>query len=289
MGNPVRVVSLLPSATEIITEVIRAGEPCSHVLSCSHECDYGPVSLAQLPVLTSARTKFTSSKDVDDQSLCQVCSVDYRLIEALARRMPEPHPAIVDLSPQNLWEVLDDLRRVGEAVGQPGAGQRAIDGLRGRIEAVAALARERLAAGAARPRCLVAEWTDPIFVGGHWTPQIVHMAGGEHVLNPGREDGGAGKSYTVPFDRLLEADPEWLIIAPCGLDLAVTRQEMGPLVEQPAWSSLRAVKEQKVVLVDGNQMFNRSGPRLVDALEFLFALFWDRPDLMPKAFPYEYL
>lgn len=115
-----------------------------------------------------------------------MCSVDYRLIEALARRMPEPHPAIVDLSPQNLWEVLDDLRRVGEAVGQPGAGQRAIDGLRGRIEAVAALARERLAAGAARPRCLVAEWTDPIFVGGHWTPQIVHMAGGEHVLNPGR-------------------------------------------------------------------------------------------------------
>lgn len=130
-----------------------------------------------------------SSTFVVTQSLCEVCSVDYRLIKSLAQHMPPPGPEVVDLSPQNLWEVLDDLGRVGDSVGQPEAAARAIEALKQRISAIVNLVQEKKSNAAndvVRPTVLVAEWTDPIFVGGHWTPQIVHMAGGHHVLNPGR-------------------------------------------------------------------------------------------------------
>ncbi|KFM25188.1 hypothetical protein F751_6143 [Auxenochlorella protothecoides] len=295
----VRVVSLLPSATEIVTKVILAQGPAPTVqlVGKSHECDYGPTSLAGLPILTAARTNFTTSADVDEQvrtslaageslysvdrdllrslkpdvvltqSLCKVCSVDFRTVQAAVAEM-QPPPILVDLSPQNLWEVLDDLTR--------------------RIAAVRSkLAERREQQGTQSPSVLMAEWTDPIFVGGHWTPQLVHMAGGSHVLNPGNDEGGAGKSYACPFADVAQADPDWLIVAPCGLDIPTTKREMAPLVAQPGWTSLKAVKKGQVVIVDGNQMFNRSGPRLVDALEFLYSLLWNEPQAMPAGFPYE--
>lgn len=115
-----------------------------------------------------------------------MCSVDFRTVQAIVAGM-QPPPVLVDLSPQNLWEVLDDLARVGAAVGDPIAAAAAVADLRARIAAVRArLAERRGRQDVKSPSVLMAEWTDPIFVGGHWTPQLVHMAGGFHVLNPGK-------------------------------------------------------------------------------------------------------
>ena len=127
-----------------------------------------------------------------------------------------------------------------------------------------------------RPKVVMMEWTDPIFIGGHWTPQIIHMAGGEHPLNlpeRGEEHGwnfsGAGHSFTVTSEQVAECDPDVIIIAPCGLDMASTIRETRPLMEASWWKNLKAVQDGHVWLVDGNHMFNRPGPRLVDALEWV--------------------
>lgn len=171
-----------------------------------------------------------------------------------------------------------------------------------------------------RPRVAFLEWTAPLFVGGHWTPQLIRMAGGSHPLNEAREGGGAGPSFAVEHAALREADPDWVVVCPCGLDLATARRgvgdvvesdarragqlclqqslslpfacrrELGPLAREPWWADLRAVRAGRVVLVDGHQMFNRPGPRLVDALAFLVGLLHERcRGLMPRDFPWERL
>lgn len=284
----------------------------------SHECDY-PEKTSKLPALTSSTIRFTTSADVDrqvrdhletgnglysvdsallselapdvivTQSLCKVCSVDFCAVERLVASVnASTKPTLVDTNPQDLFEVLQDIVRVGQAIGMEKAAMRARQGLERRIEQVTQYVH-RLGAGEDRtdlgrakasPSVAMMEWTDPIFIGGHWTPQIIHMAGGRHALNMPKQaqDGsdkvmGAGPSFTVAPEELAAYDPDILIIAPCGLDLPSTIRETKRLLQKPWWPGLTAVQSGNVWLVDGNRMFNRPSARLVDALEWLCWIF----------------
>ena len=310
-----RVVSLLPSATELICTILDEHDDDEHddevgvvgvqLVGVSHECDHPPAFVKDLPQLTSSTIKFTTSADVDKQvrahlntgqglysvdkalldelrpdvivtqSLCKVCSVDFCVVEQLATAM-DNKPKLVDTNPQSLVEVLDDLVRVGNALNLEREALEARRKLEARIDAVRSLARSRTTGTTGttgtnenQASVVVLEWTEPLFIGGHWTPQLVAIAGGRHPLNPATQETGAGKSTTVTSDQLRACDPDVIVIAPCGLDLEKTIQESKVLIESPWWPELKAVRNNRVFLVDGNQMFNRPGPRLVDALEWL--------------------
>ena len=247
-----RVVSVLPSATEILC-LFGGG----HLLvGRSHEDNY-PKSITHLPVLTGQKTTFTTAKDVDaqvsaalrdgqslytldvdllkslapldvilTQDLCQVCAIDLVTVERVAKDLGPPAPAVVSLNPENLEGVLESVLAVGAAVGMPDEAAAAHAALLGRIakvdEAVAQAEAQR------RPKRRVAfiEWSDPIYVGGHWTPQLIQRAGGLHELNEATEakGGGAGKSFAVPPEAVVAAAPELVILCPCGLNLEMTYQ-----------------------------------------------------------------
>jgi ABC-type Fe3+-hydroxamate transport system substrate-binding protein len=307
MSGPVRVVSLLPSATEILCE-LGAGEL---LVGRSHECDF-PAGITHCPVLTSAKTQASTSAAIDaevrsalqdgsaaslytldaaqlralspdvilTQDLCEVCSIDLATVERLAAAM-SPRPHVVSLNPQSLDDVLKDLETVGQAVGRAAAGQEAQARLRARLERASA----HVPMGQHRPEVLFLEWMDPLFVGGHWTPELVERAGGRHSLNRSQ-----GKSRRVAWQEVLQSQPDRVVICPCGFDLARIRSELTVLTQAAEWQDLPAVSSghrDHVALVDGNQMFNRPGPRLVDALEFLVGWLWDMPELIPASFPFQ--
>jgi len=310
-----RVASVLPSATEMLC--FMGG---GHLLvGRSHEDNY-PAEITHLPVLTGQRTAFTTAADVDrqvssalsagqslytldvpqlkslrpdvvlTQDICAVCAIDLPTVERVAAEL-EPRPDVVSLNPLNLEDVLTNLTQLGAAVGMAAEASAALSGLRQRIAAV----DERVAAWRARPGAggapsvAFVEWPDPIYVGGHWTPELIARAGGRHPLNPSRGAEGAGKSFPVPSENLLESDPDLVVLCPCGLGLEATRQEAAKLQRAPWWQSLRAVREGRVALVDGDAMFNRPGPRLVDALEWLASELLGEAALAPPAFPVEWL
>lgn len=271
----------------------------------SHECDF-PLEYKDLPTLTISNIVFTNSSDVDrqvreqltsgaglysvdqellrtlrpdiivTQSLCKVCSVDYCLVESIASGMVPP-PAVLDTNPMCLADMLRDIRRIGAVMGLEAAAEAAVNRLQVRIDNAVTMA-SALKAPMRTPTVGFCEWTDPIFPGGHWTPQLIEMAGGRHPLNPCKDGAGAAPSAAVTHEQFILMDPDVIIIAPCGLDLKATKKELEPLIGSPWWSNLRAVKERNVWLVDGNQMFNRPGPRLVDALEWLVTVLHECPE-----------
>jgi ABC-type Fe3+-hydroxamate transport system substrate-binding protein len=316
-GARPRVISVLPSATEVLCRI--GGQEL--LVGRSHEDNY-PAAITHLPVLTGQKTTFTTAKDVDaqvsaalssgqslytldaekirelqpdvilTQDLCEVCAIDLPTVERLAASM-SPQPKVVSLNPQNLEDVLDTMLAVGEAVGLKAEAKKA------RAEAEARLARVDKAVaevteqpGWTPPNVLFVEWPDPIYVGGHWTPQMIQRAGGLHPLNPATAEkgGGAGKSYAVTHETAAASAPELVIIAPCGLTVEMTRPEVKGLQATSWWASLPAVQKGRVALVDGDAMFNRPGPRLVDCLEWLAATMLGRRDLEPdEPFPFEWL
>jgi ABC-type Fe3+-hydroxamate transport system substrate-binding protein len=320
MGETLRVVSLLPSATETLCLV--GG---SHLLvGRSHECDYPP-SVQDRPILTSQHTEFTTARDVDaavsralhageslyalneallrdlephvilTQDLCEVCSIDLRTVRALVSSM-NPQPAVVSLNPRSVEGVFDDILSVGEAVGLRENAEQSMVELRERLHRAADFVNPYADVG----NVVFLEWTDPLYIGGHWTPQLIERAGGRHSLNETRPMEGAGsgaggqmahrvagKSIRVTPEQVVDATPEWIVVCPCGLDLATTRDQARLLHAEDWWRELPAVRNRRVALVDGNQMFNRPGPRLVDAFEWLVGWLNDLPDLIPDAFPWE--
>ena len=298
-----RVVSLLPSATELLCFI--GGE---HLLvGRSHECDY-PVSIAHLPVLTGQITMGGTSAEIDSQvrealgsgsggaylyrlderllqqlrpdviltqDLCEVCSIDLRTVQRTAAEM-SPAPRIVSLNPKSLEDVFDDLLVVGTAVEMPERARAAVVALRERYWS----ARDFVNLYVEGPEVAFLEWMDPLFIGGHWTPQLIITAGARHSLNaPGK------KSRKISPEELVEAMPQRLIICPCGFGLRAIRSELHALTGQRWWKTLPAVLDEQVMLVDGNQMFNRPGPRLVDAFCWLVSWINDRTELMPLDFP----
>jgi len=298
------VVSLLPSATEVLCAI--GGE--SMLVGRSHECDF-PVGIADRPVLTRQRTYAHGSAEIDTQvrealdtgdslyeldaeglralrpdviltqDLCDVCSIDLKTVRAVASTMERP-PVVVNLDPKNVFDVFDDLLDVGRAVGLEQQAGDAMVALRGAYwEAV-----DYVNAFVAQPEVAFLEWTDPLFAGGHWTPGLIEAAGGRHSLNP-----VGAKSRVITPEELVESMPERLIICPCGFDLRRTEEELDALRSTKWWPALPAVQEGQVALVDGSAMFNRPGPRLVDAFRWLVAWLQDRPEVLPPDFPVRFL
>jgi ABC-type Fe3+-hydroxamate transport system substrate-binding protein len=346
-----RVVSLLPSATELFLAINRLDDrsrdggvssAAAALVGRSHECDWPPPSeypaLARLPVLTAARTTFESSAQIDHdvrehlakgeslyrldtsllaslrpdliitQDLCEVCSIDLESVR-LATAAMSPRPAVLSLNPHTVEDVFDDLLRIGAATGMESLATRAYVEMRERMYR----ATEIVPGFADRPVTVFLDWTDPLFVGGHWTPQLIERAGGDHPLNPTSlaegSDGGAadgpigqtlrraGKSIRAEPGAVAAARPAFLFIAPCGLPLEQAVRETDALAGQDWFEGLPAVRtartrasgssaqEGGVWCIDGAQMFNRPGPRLVEAQEFLAAVLQGREDIMPPGFP----
>lgn len=307
--KPLRVASVLQSATEMLCFIGGA----DLLVGRSHDDNY-PEDILHLPILTSQLTSFTTAVDVDrqisealstgqslysldesqflklqpdvilTQDICSVCSIDLSTMELLAAKL-HPSPRVVSLNPLNIEDVLQNLTQLGEAVGLQAKAGVALAGLKARL--AAADARVALHTQAMHKRANVAfiEWPEPLYVGGHWTPQLIERAGGCHPLNPGNGTIGAGKSFAVAPSKLVNSDPDLIIVCCCGLDLDTTKRELSSLQQNEWWSSLRAVQDGRVVVVDGDHMFNRPGPRLVDAFEWLCSVLLDQQELAPQGFP----
>lgn len=291
-----RIVSLISSATEIVCALGMR----DRLVGRSHECDYPP-SVAELPVCTEPKFAIDgTSVDIDQrvkrilqnatsvyrvhaevlrelrpdiivtQTQCEVCAVSKRDVdEAICSWLDQP-TEIVSLAPNALADVWLDIQRVADALGAPERGRALVAELRGRMAAIAA----RTANLTYRPTVALIEWIDPLMTAGNWMPELVDMAGGIDLF------GQAGQhAPRTSWEQLVVADPEVIIAQPCGFDLPRTRQEMATLAARPEWRRLRAVRDHRVFVTDGNQFFNRPGPRLVESLEILAGLL--HPELFP--------
>ncbi|MDS0298368.1 ABC transporter substrate-binding protein [Halogeometricum sp. S1BR25-6] len=277
-----RVVSLLPSATELL---FRLGvEP----VGVSHSCDYPPAA-RDLPTLTSTAVDHGDDRsaadidrqtrdvegsvyDVDEnrladldpdavvtQATCEVCAVDASEVRAAVDRLGLD-ATVVTLDPHSLADVLDDVTRVGGAVGVPDRAASLRADLAARVERVT----ERASAAETHPRTAVLDWTDPVIAGGHWVPELVDRAGGRPGLVT------EGPSTPQRWADVRAFDPEVLFVAPCGFDAARAASAVDDLRAREGWADLSAVSAGEVYAVDGNGYVNRPGPRLADTLE-LFA------------------
>jgi len=292
-----RVASLLPSVTEILY-AIGAGD---RIVGVTHECDF-PAQARTLPVLTASMLppelqthlgaaqvgpavaelaakidrhvranvhSGSSLYSLDDallaklepdliitQELCEVCAVSYEIVSQAAKRL-RGDPRVVSLEPSSLEDVYANILTVGELTdAEPGA-HTLVDQLRARVARL-----EGQTAGKPPVSTLILEWTDPPMTGGHWTPGLIELAGGTPVLsNPGKN------SQRVEWNAIAEADPDVIIVAPCGYDLAHARAAVADLLTNPVWSGLRAMRTGRAYVMDGNAYVNRPGPRLVDSAE----------------------
>lgn len=295
-----RVVSLVPSATELLCEA--GGEDM--LVGRSHECDWPP-SIVDRPSLTRARTGSGSPAEIETQvveatsanqslyeldsdlirelqpdliltqDLCDVCSIDLDSVQRLAASLPIT-PEILSLNPIRIEDVFDDLLRVGAACNLESHARRALAQLRERWWH----AQDFVNAYVDGPQVAVIEWTDPLYVAGHWTPDLVRAAGGRHDLNESGE-----KSRRIAPEDLIEVMPEKLVICPCGRTLEETARDAKAMKESSWWSLLPAVQDSQVMIVDGNAMFSRPGPRLITAMEWLTSWFQQRTELHPPDFP----
>jgi len=291
-----RVVSLLPSTTEIVCALGLE----EALVGRSHECDF-PSGVAGLPVLTAAKLDATlPGREIDDrvrelvreglsvyrvdevslreiepsliltQDQCEVCAASLRDVEEALEQWIGTRPQVVSLNPAKLADVWDDIERVAVAMGEAERGPELTADLRKRAEAIAA----RAALADRRPSVACVEWIDPLMAAGNWVPELVELAGGENLFG----EAGAHSPW-LDWQPLREADPEIIAVMPCGFDIERIRAELTPLLAQPGWSGLRAVREKRVYLTDGNQYFNRPGPRLLESLEILAELV--QPSLFP--------
>ena len=260
------------------------------MVAVTHECDYPAAAVRRLSRVTSNAlpTDGTSSRNIDThirrarhagssiynldaaalmriepdlivtQELCDVCAVAYATVERAARLLPGEVP-ILSLEPRTLDEIVATAGAVGEATGESGGGTELAASMQERIAAVAAAA-----APDPRPRVVCIEWTDPVFIGGHWVPEMVRIAGGDDVIGiPGEP------STDVAWERVNEAQPEVLVLMPCGFSLERTLERAAEVTQRPGFSDLPCARSGRVVAVDGSSYFNRPGPRIVDGLEIL--------------------
>lgn len=269
----------------------------------SHECDYPP-PVKRLPVCTRPKfeTKGTSYeidqrvKEILQQALsvyhidaellrqlrpthiitqtqCEVCAVSLKDVERAVCELLESKPTIVSLAPNALADVWVDIQRVADALDLPERGLQLIQGLQNRMAGI----EKKAQTVNARPCVACIEWIEPLMASGNWMPDLVEMAGGINLF------GEAGKhSPWMAWDELRRADPDVIAILPCGFHIERTWQELPALTRKPGWSDLKAVREQRVYVLDGNQYFNRPGPRLVESLEILAEI------LHPEVFHFEH-
>ena len=277
-----RICSLLPSGTEILYSLGLGDQ----VVAVTHECDYPPETAAKPRItedlieqgrMTSIEIDHHVSSNIGrhgtiyrlkqdlletlepdlivTQELCEVCAVSYKEVQHAARVL-EGRTRIVSLEPTTLNEMLETILLVGELTGRKDAALEKVQELNARLQGVRERVRDR-----ERPRVYAMEWLDPPFSAGHWVPEMVEIAGGHEVL------GKAGsKSERITPERILEAQPEIIVLMPCGFSLERTVEEYRRTRFLPGWSG-------QLYAVDGSSYFNRSGPRLIDGVEILSEIF----------------
>lgn len=298
-----RLVSLLASATEMLAEL----GALEQLVGRSHECDYPP-AVNTLPIVSKVTINTSlSSAEIDvqvkqlasshtiaenaalralsiysidlallqqlrpdiifTQTQCEVCAVSERDVTRAIAQLTGWQPRIVALAPYRLEDVWEDMMRVGEAIGRHPQAQELVRGYRQRLAQLQT--RCDALAGSHKPRVAILEWLDPLMGAGNWTPELVAIAGGEALF-------GTSGQHTpwLEWDALHSADPDVIILAPCGFDLARTQQELPALQQHPLWNTLRAVQTGHVYAIDGNAYLNRSGPRLVESAELLAYALW---------------
>ena len=279
-----RICSLLPGATEI-AYLLGLGD---QIVGVTHECDY-PHEAKQKPVVV--RSVIDSSQlscpeidrrvgellqagrglySIDEaaflasgpdviltQGLCDVCALDYDDVVKAAQRLPRM-PAILSLNPHSLSDVLEDISRVGAATGRETAADDLVQDLRRRIDEVGLREPEY------RPRVVCLEWFEPLYVAGHWVPELVTLAGGFDPLGRKGEP-----SFKIEWQSVLDAKPDVILLMPCGFDVRRAVKESTPLRNLNGWNDLPAVKTGNVYALNGSAYFSRPGPRLVNGLEIL--------------------
>jgi iron complex transport system substrate-binding protein len=209
------------------------------------------------------------------QALCDVCAVAEDEVQAAACRLPS-RPQVINLEPRTLTDVVMCIRQVASAVGLDKVGEEVITGLTSRIEAVVA----RTATVQRRPRVVLLEWLDPPFSCGHWSPELVRLAGGVEGL--GQE---GQPSRTLRWDEVFAWQPEVMFIACCGFSIERTRSDLLLLQCRPSWSDCPAVRSGQVYVTDGSHYFSRPGPRLVDSLEILAYTLHPDVHALPNGLP----
>jgi len=281
-----RVVSLIASATETVCAL---GEEAA-LVGRSHECDW-PASVRRLPMvsrpafataggskavdlaLKERLAKALSVYEVDGallkqlhpdliitQTQCEVCAVSPADVERAVCELTERPAQVLALEPNGLDDVWVDIQRVADALGIAARGRELVGKLRARVEGI----RSRAAGLESRPRVAVIEWIEPLMAAGNWMPELVALAGGVNLFGEARKH-----SPWMTFEALAAADPDVIVVSPCGYDIGRTRPEMPVLTARPEWGAMRAVKTGRVYLADGNAFFHRPGPRLVESLEIL--------------------
>lgn len=285
-----RIVSLIASATEIVCALGMKDK----LVGRSHECDF-PTTIKNLPQCTSPKFNIEgTSYEIDQrvkavlqealsvyrvdaemleglqpthiitQSQCEVCAVSLKDVEQAVCQFTSSQLQVVSLEPNALADIWLDIQRVADALGIGEQGETLNHKLQSWMQAIVQGARKI----EARPRVALIEWIEPLMAAGNWMPELVEMAGGSNLF------GEAGKhSPWMSWQELVASNPDIIIVTPCGFDIARSLEEMPLLSAKKEWAALKAVQEEQVFVADGNQYFNRPGPRVVESLEILAELF----------------
>ena len=298
-----RICTFLPSATEIVY-LLGLGDSLHGV---SHECDFPSEAIGKPKVVRSRFDPDTlNSSEIDKlvtemmmrgeniyevdedtlteaqpdlvitQQLCEVCAVSFEDVQQAVQSLDSP-PEVLSLDPHGIDDVLDDILRVGTHTGRSSSAHHAVFNLRARIDSV----RRSLAESDDTPTVACIEWLDPVIAAGHWIPEMVEMAGGrDSLVSPG------SPSPRLDMRKLLDADPDVLVLMPCGMNVAQARAEFDALSNLNEWQEMSAVRNGRTYVVDSGALFSRSGPRLVDGLEIMARII--HPDLFSDPAPEEF-
>jgi len=294
-----KIVSLLPAATEIVCALGLENS----LVGRSHECDF-PESVKSLPVcseanfsdglssaaidvkvkeiLAEALSIYTVKREVIKelspdvvitQAQCEVCAVSLPEVEQALENYLDKQAHIISLQPNSLDDIFNDIKTVAKALNAEENGERLLEDLNERVDII----RHKLKFMENKPTIACLEWLEPMMVSGNWIPELVSIAGGTPIL------AHAGKhSPYVSWNEIRESDPEIILLMPCGFSIERTMREVNTLLDQPGFSELKAVKNNRIYIADGNQYFNRPGPRIVDSVEILAEI------IHPKQFAFGY-
>jgi iron complex transport system substrate-binding protein len=295
-----RICSFLPSATEIVY-TLGLGD---QLYGVTRSCDY-PAEVLSKPIVVRSilDEEGLTSGDIDrivkeharngqsvyhidmealraaepdlilTQQLCDVCAVGYDDVLTQVKDLPKK-PQVVSLNPTSLGDVLEDMLTVGRVTGTSERAQAAVSALHQRIDAI----RQQAAKATTRPRVFCLEWMGPLFVSGHWMPEMVKIAGGIDGVGNDRTP-----STQIAWETVRDYQPEVVILMPCGADVPKTLSELDDVQALPGWADLPAVRHGRVYAVNSGAYFSRSGPRLVDGLELLAQII--QPELFPWMAP----
>jgi len=294
-----KIISLLPAATEIVCALGLE----QNLVGRSHECDY-PEVVKQLPVcseakftpgsgsihidaqvkeiLSDALSIYTIDKEliksinpdiIITQTQCEVCAVSLKDVEEALENLLDKEVEIISLQPNTLDHIFADIKLIAAELDVKQQGEVLLESLEERIDIV----RHKLKFINDKPTVACIEWVEPLMLAGNWTPELVDIAGGKSILT----QVGKHSPYIDWVDIRLQ-DPDIIVVMPCGFSIENTMKEMGTLLALPGFEELKAVKNNRLYIADGNQYFNRSGPRIVDSIEILAEI------INPKQFIFGY-